>query len=311
MINFRSLAVLFGSIMVLVAANQATPAAAQATRTWVSGVGDDANPCSRTAPCKTFAGAISKTATGGEINCLDPGGFGAVTITKSITLECSHTLGGILSLNVNGVIINATATSVVILRGLDINGALGTVGNGVRILAAGTVIVDNCRIYGFQGTGTNGRGVAIDSTGTLSVTIQNSQFYNNNLFGIHSNPTSGFVTLAVDNTQLTRSGTAIDLRNSTQAAINRTSAINNQGAGLASELGLVSANVSNSNFSNNAQGVINGNGGAPTMRLYSTVITGNTVAGLQIGAGSVISLGNNMIQGNAGNQAPSSTITTQ
>ena len=61
---------------------------AQATRTWVSGVGDDANPCSRTAPCKTFAGAISKTAAAGEIDCLDPGGFGAVTITKSITIDC-------------------------------------------------------------------------------------------------------------------------------------------------------------------------------------------------------------------------------
>lgn len=67
---------------------------AQATRTWVSGVGDDANPCSRTAPCKTFAGAISKTATGGIINCLDPGGFGAVTITKSITIDCEETFGG-------------------------------------------------------------------------------------------------------------------------------------------------------------------------------------------------------------------------
>ena len=62
-----------------------TPAAAQATRTWISGVGDDVNPCSRTAPCKTFAGAISKTAAGGEINCLDPGGFGAVTITERPT----------------------------------------------------------------------------------------------------------------------------------------------------------------------------------------------------------------------------------
>jgi hypothetical protein len=62
-------------------------AQAQATRTWVSGVGDDANPCSRTAPCKTFAGAISKTAPCGEISVLDPGGFGAVTITKSITIN--------------------------------------------------------------------------------------------------------------------------------------------------------------------------------------------------------------------------------
>src|SRR3954449_10335073 len=75
----------------------AAPASAQATRTWVSGVGDDVNPCSRTAPCKTFAGAISKTAINGEINCLDPGGYGAVTITKSITIKCEGVIGGILA----------------------------------------------------------------------------------------------------------------------------------------------------------------------------------------------------------------------
>src|SRR6201991_3337060 len=84
----------------------ASLAHAQATRTWVSGVGDDANPCSRTAPCKTFAGAISKTAAGGEINCLDPGGFGTVTITKSMTIDCSATLGSILASGTNGVNIN-------------------------------------------------------------------------------------------------------------------------------------------------------------------------------------------------------------
>src|SRR3981189_3269586 len=82
---------------VLVAFSQMPSAHAQATRTWVSGVGDDANPCSRTAPCKTFAGAISKTAAGGEIDCLDPGGFGAVTITKSMTIDCTGVAGGILS----------------------------------------------------------------------------------------------------------------------------------------------------------------------------------------------------------------------
>src|SRR6201747_650141 len=94
----------------------------QATRTWVSGVGDDANPCSRTAPCKTFAGAISKTSASGEINCLDPGGFGAVTITKSITIDCrmGPNEGGILSANTNGVSINAGSGDEVVLRGLDI-----------------------------------------------------------------------------------------------------------------------------------------------------------------------------------------------
>ena len=107
----------------------ATIASAQATRTWVSGVGDDVNPCSRTAPCKTFAGAISKTASPGIINCLDPGGFGAVTITKSITIDCTGTLGSILSSGVQGVIINTgLSTDKVVLRAIDINGAGTTLG---------------------------------------------------------------------------------------------------------------------------------------------------------------------------------------
>ena len=99
---------------------------AQATRTWVSGVGDDANPCSRTAPCKTFAGAISKTATGGEINVLDPGGFGGVTITKAISIISECIEAGVLVSGTNGIIINTPAAAKVLLQGLDIEG-LGTV----------------------------------------------------------------------------------------------------------------------------------------------------------------------------------------
>ena len=97
-------------------------AQAQATRTWVSGVGDDANPCSRTAPCKTFPGAISKTAAGGEINCLDPGGFGAVTITKAITIACEGVTAGVLVSGTNAIIVSAGPSDQVTLRGLDING---------------------------------------------------------------------------------------------------------------------------------------------------------------------------------------------
>src|SRR3954468_17688546 len=82
------------------------PAHAQATRTWVSGVGDDVNPCSRTAPCKTFAGAISKTANNGIINCMDDGGFGTVTITKSITLDCTPHIAGLLANGIPGVTVN-------------------------------------------------------------------------------------------------------------------------------------------------------------------------------------------------------------
>src|SRR5437764_11294128 len=120
----------FVPVLALIALVAPTAAFGQASRTWVSGVGDDANPCSRTAPCKTFAGAISKTASGGEINCLDPGGFGGVTITKSIAIKCHYTEGGVLVSGTNAIVVNAAATDKVVLRGLDING-FGTGLNGL------------------------------------------------------------------------------------------------------------------------------------------------------------------------------------
>src|SRR5687767_3199751 len=137
--NISKRIALVGAIVAATAFGYAAPASAQATRTWVSGVGDDVNPCSRTAPCKTFAGAISKTAAGGEINCLDPGGFGTVTITKSMTIDCTGTLGSVLnSGGINGINVNDSATGTpgtiqVILRGITIDGAGITPGlNGVR-----------------------------------------------------------------------------------------------------------------------------------------------------------------------------------
>src|ERR1044072_3042317 len=128
----------------------ASLAQAQATRTWVSGVGDDANPCSRTAPCKTFAGAISKTAAGGEIDVLDPGGWGAVTITKSITIDAGPFAGGILNAGSTGIIINALTTDTICIRNLSINGA-GSGLNGIRILQAANVHIENCEIYNQSG----------------------------------------------------------------------------------------------------------------------------------------------------------------
>ncbi|MBA4003937.1 MAG: hypothetical protein C0477_11035, partial [Delftia sp.] len=122
---------------------------AQATRTWVSGVGDDVNPCSRTAPCKTFAGAISKTAAKGEINVLDPGGFGAITITKSITIDGSGgAIAGVLVSGTNGITVSANPSDTVVLRSLDINGVDQGL-SGVNILQAGKVVVENVKIQGF------------------------------------------------------------------------------------------------------------------------------------------------------------------
>src|SRR5213593_3906867 len=115
---------------------------AQATRTWVSGVGDDVNPCSRTAPCKTFAGAISKTAAGGEIDALDPAGFGAVTITKAITIDGSGTFASILGSLTNGIVVNAGVNDVVTIRGLSINGFSNGL-DGIRFLAGAALNVEN------------------------------------------------------------------------------------------------------------------------------------------------------------------------
>lgn len=142
---------LLATVLVVGAARDAS---AQASRTWVSGVGDDVNPCSRTAPCKTFAGTISKTATNGEINCLDPGGFGAVTITKSITILCNGTVGGILAAGVNGVVVNAPAGSSVVLDGLDIEG-FATGLSGVRMVGSGRLLIRNTIIRNFTTAGIN------------------------------------------------------------------------------------------------------------------------------------------------------------
>jgi len=147
-----SIAMLCCSIVAMTLA--VAPANAQATRTWVSGVGDDANPCSRTAPCKTFAGAISKTAPNGEINVLDPGGFGGVTITKSITISSEGFEAGVLVSGTNGIGINAGAADQVRLIGLDIEG-LGTGLDGVKVFAAGSVFIIKCRIHHFTGSGVN------------------------------------------------------------------------------------------------------------------------------------------------------------
>ena len=120
----------------------------------MSGVGDDANPCSRTAPCKTFAGAISKTAAGGEINVLDPGGFGAVTITKSITISSEGIEAGVLVSGTNGIVVNVAATDVVVLRGLDFEG-LGSGLNGVNFIGAGSLHVEKSVIHHFAQNGIN------------------------------------------------------------------------------------------------------------------------------------------------------------
>jgi len=173
---------------------------AQATRTWVSGVGDDANPCSRTAPCKTFAGAISKTANGGEIDCLDPGGFGGVTITKSITIDCGTFPGGILVSGTNAVVVNAAATDRIILRNLVITGAsLNNANdgvNGIRFLAGKELLLDRVVIQQFTTAG-----IDVAQTQSNNLSLRHVVITQTNV-GIKTTTTVGAVNGTLEDVQI-------------------------------------------------------------------------------------------------------------
>jgi hypothetical protein len=196
----------------------AAPVLAQATRTWVSGVGDDANPCSRTAPCKTFAGTISKTAANGEINVLDPGEFGAVTITKSITLNGNGFNAGITNSAGNGITINAAATDNVRLLNLQLNG-MGTGVVGIQFNTGAGLVVDNVSIHGFS-TGietmvgmttvdrsliTKNSSLGVNSRGTSALTLKGTLLVSNNV-GVQATDTS---TLRLSNNGIYNNGAGV------------------------------------------------------------------------------------------------------
>jgi hypothetical protein len=247
---------------------------AQATRTWVSGVGDDVNPCSRTAPCKTFAGAISKTASPGIINCLDPGGFGAVTITKSITIDCTGTLGSIVTGGSQGIVINALSTDKIVLRGVDINGAGTTLGtNGISILQAAKVTVEDVNIANFSTT------------------------------GIRCNLASGSVNLSIVNSDIIQNSAAgIDLVANCRADIIDSRISQNGGAGVVTEAASTDANIAHCNINNNSFGVSAGTNSA--IWLFATQIAHNNQSVNSFGGGVVNSHGNNAILNNTTNIIP-------
>ncbi|MGC4013548.1 MAG: right-handed parallel beta-helix repeat-containing protein [Luteolibacter sp.] len=203
-------------------------ASAQATRTWVSGVGDDANPCSRTAPGKTFAGAISKTAAKGVINVLDPAGYGAVTITKSITLDGGGTEANISAPNTTAIIINAAPTDVVILRNLQLQG-MGTGLVGVKILCAGAVYIENCRIERFE------TGILENSTasGGTQVFVKNCMIQECSTAGIVSAPDVAVnVEWSIESTNIHGCGLGLSVAQRSTAVISECTISNNIGDGL-------------------------------------------------------------------------------
>ena len=280
---------------------------AQATRTWVSGVGDDVNPCSRTAPCKTFAGAISKTATNGEINALDPGGFGTVNITKSITIDGGPTaLASILAAGTTGIIINS-ATANVTIRNISINGA-GTGTFGIRILAAKKVVIENCVIFGFTSGATNSRGISDErsaASGSGNLFVTNTSIFNNGQSNVVITPVSGATVNAVimdSRLEGSTSNSGLVVLASANVLVKNTVISGNFNTGIfvQEDFGSVDINVENCQISNNAVGV-NVFSGAPIVRLSNTMITGNTT-GIQ--GSNIFSFGNNKISGNSGGNGP-------
>jgi hypothetical protein len=271
------------------------PAVAQASRTWVSGVGDDANPCSRTAPCKTFAGAISKTAAGGEISVLDQGSYGAVTITKALTISGDGVLAGILSAGSNGIIVNAGANDVVVIRNLSIQGfSTGT--NGIRFLAGKQLIVENSTIASVTGHGID---VALSAAGKL--TVKDSAIRDCDGAGINI-AASGIPTGSLDNVNIQGCGTGLTVA-SGNVTISRSVLAQNTNEGLLASASGAVLNAEGCLLTNNATGVHASASGA-TIRLSNCGITGN-VTGILIGGGATVaSFGNNKNQGNTTNGAP-------
>lgn len=294
---------LLGSAFLLAA--HVVPASAQASRTWVSGVGDDVNPCSRTAPCKTFPGAISKTAANGEINCLDPAGFGSVTITKSITIACDFTEGGILSAGTNGVNING-AGIVVVLRGLDIEG-FGTGLVGVNILQAAAVHIEKSTIHGFRsGTAT---GIVLNVGATANVTVTDTTITDNTK-GITLNATGGFAVLTAANTRIFgNSSNALELlSNNTFANVRGSVISHNTGSAVVVTTGNGQINVDDSNLTNNVGTAVNAASTTSRIRISRSNIYNNGT-GFNLGAGAAIeSDGTNRTGGNGGATIPNATI---
>ena len=297
-------------LAVTLVALMSTAAQAQATRTWVSGVGDDVNPCSRTAPCKTFAGAISKTAVNGEINCLDPGGFGTLNITKSITVDCSEVFGSALNATTTAFIVSfdsfgADVRKSVRIRGINMQGADSGTG-GVRItggatITGGSVVVENCLIDGnFAG---NARGISDERQGAGELYVLNTTVRNNGGIGIVVAPAAGTsaVNAVVTNSRALNNGNiGVSVQNGAKAMVRWSVASGNGNVGFDAEGAGAQLNITDSVSSGNTNAALFTSGGAIAFVSGTDLVaySGSAVVG------SWTSFGNNRVTGTPGTAAP-------
>jgi hypothetical protein len=286
----------------------------QATRTWVSGVGNDANPCSLTAPCKTFAGAISKTAAGGQISVLDPGGFGGVTITKSMSIVCQYTEGGVLvaGAGVNGIVVNGISTSVIYLRGLDIFGA-GNAQNGVRFIAGASLTIEDSVIRSFNAS--SGLGVSFQPSGASTLNISNTTVSNNGTAGtgggILVQPTGagGSANVVLNNVRVqnnANNGLRVDTTGNTSFVATSVTIDDSQFTGNGNGVNVISPAggtvigvlMDNASVTNNTGTGITANGANESIRVSNTVITGNATGLSAPNSGNLQTFSNNRLVSN-------------
>jgi hypothetical protein len=269
----------------------------QASRTWVSGVGDDANPCSRTAPCKTFAGAISKTAAGGEIDALDPAGYGAVTITKAITIDGGGgQVASVLVAGTNGIVVQAGPSDVVILRNLRING-IGTGINGIRFLSGKDLNVENCYIFGFT---TNGVDIALNQATAASAHVLNTVIKNNGGVGVRAaNAVTPAVAVVVDSSSAILNNIGVEAAQHAHVTVSRSLVSKNTNDGLKSDDAATSdaqLTVSFTDSNLNKNGVTAAPGGTANVAFSNIGL--NTTCGLNNAGGtSFFTFGNNRLTG--------------
>ena len=280
-------------VLVAAALAAAGPAGAQASRTWISGVGDDVNPCSRTAPCKTFAGAISKTAPGGEIDALDPGGFGSVTITKSITLDggFGQNASILATGGPNGINIVVGSANVSI-RNLSIQGA-GTGGNGISLTGAGSVHIEHCIISNFTGDG-----IHLSPNSAAQVFVDDTISRGNVGSGLSAMGTTASLRVSIFNSRFQDNANGVFAGDFTKITARSSDASGNSMWGFA-VLGVggpASVSVVDTGVSNNGMGglMAGGTGASPSLiRMNNVSISGDGVGTATGTNGVIVSFGNN------------------
>lgn len=278
---------------------------AQATRTWVSGVGDDVNPCSRTAPCKTFAGAIAKTAAGGEINALDPGGYGAVTVTKSITIDGGPGIAGITASGINGITVNG-ANAVVTIRNLVIDG-VGSGINGIKLVNGNVLHIQNCKLFNFTNNG-----IDIEPSGAARVFVTDTISQDNTQDGLYAIGPGAYVQVTIDHSRFENNGNGVCGADFTRFAIRDSDASGSSGGTgfvAVANSGLAVMSIVNSTTANNDVGIQSGGGSAPaSIRIGGVSVLINNTGMVIASNGTIASAQNNF---NTGSGAPNATLPLQ